>query len=376
MNRLRKKNIIITGVIILTLIGIIIPIHAYGKVKPITAVEDTLEGISEEEKSVLKELFSINQKITELEAEAEKINKEISSLKQQMKDLEEKIDEKQKDYDSQLSILKQVLVKYQRGGPSTYLEGLLGAKKLSSFLKSMNAIKDISHNVNDLLVDLEAGKKVLQEQNQKLKEKDAALEIKQLELTENLNKNVTLQKEKETYLASLQEEKAYYAEQLGNLQTMWENCQSLFPKLAKEITDTINEGYFTFDDLNMGSGFLNMKGYIEEDTFNGILSENSELANTQFGFEENQVILSVPKEHLVLIGNFIISGKSAIKFEVMSGTFYDMPLEKASIEELFAKGPMLIDFGLISKGIITIEFTLNEVESKEKKLTFEVSPKW
>lgn len=376
MDSFRKRSIITAGFIVLILTGIILPMHALGKVKPITEVEEKLQGITEEEKAVLKELFSINQKITELEAEAKGINQDIGLLQQQITGLEEKIDEKQKAYDSQLSILKQVLVDYQRGGPSTYLEILLKAKDLSSFLKSLNSIKDISHNVNELLTELEAGKEALQVQKTQLNGKLAGLEEKKLALTKNLNENEALQKEKEIYLASLQEDKAYYAEQLDNLQTVWEECKSLFPRLAKEITDTINDGYFTFDDLNMKQGFLNMDGYIEEDTFNGILSENTELADIQFHFSDNQVLLTVPEEQLELSGDFILSGKSAIQYEVKEGTFYGMPLEASSIEELFSNGPMLIDFDLISQGIITIDFTLNEVESQDGRLAFQVSPNW
>ncbi|MDD3174643.1 MAG: hypothetical protein PHF63_13445 [Herbinix sp.] len=372
----RKRNIIITFVLIVTLIGVIVPIRVSGEVKPITEVEDKLEGITKEEKAVLEELFSINQKIEELELEEEKINGEINTLQQQINELTGEIEAKQKDYDFQLDILEQVLVDYQRGGPSTYFEILLSAEDLSTFLKSINVIKDISHNMNDLLASLEDGKKALQTEKESLDLKAVELEQKKTELAQNLSNNQELQEDKKTYLAALQENKAYYKEQLGNLETMWEDCQSLFPKLADEITETINEGYFAWDDLNMDLGFLNMNGYIEEDTFNGILEENTKISKTKFLFKENKVILEVPEEHLVLTGNFIIAGKSAIQFEVLEGTFYDMPLEKASIEELFENGPMLIDFNLISEGIITVDFTLNKVESQEAKLAFDISPNW
>lgn len=376
MDSRTKKNIIIAFAFIFTFVGIIVPIQVSGKVKQITDVEDKLEGISEEEKKVLEELFTINQKIEELESEKEQINKEISTLQKQINDLGDEIKAKQEDYDLQLNVLEQVLVNYQRGGPATYLEILLKAEDFSTFLKSINTIKDISHNVNELLGSLADGKKVLQEEKVKLDEKAKQLNQKETELSENLHSNELLQEEKETYLAALQEDKEYYTEQLDNLETMWKNCQALFPKLAKELTDTINGGYFTMEDMNIEFGFLDIKGFIKEDTFNQIMQENSELTDTTFKFAKNQVIIGLPKEHLVLAGNFMITDQSSIKFVVEEGSFYDIPLEEASIEELLQEGPLVIDFKLVSEGLITIEFIVTKVECQEGKLVYEVKPKW
>jgi peptidoglycan hydrolase CwlO-like protein len=372
----KKINILTAIVLVIMMISILLPIQASGKVKQITDTEEKLNSITMEEKAVLEELFTLNQKIEELEAEEAKINGDIDELKDQIEEMQQQIDSKQKDYDTQLQVLKQVLVDYQRGGPATYLEILLNAGDLSEFLKSINVIKDISHNVKELLVTLKDAKKELEEEKAKLDKKAEELLAKQAELAENLKSNKKIQEEKQAYLNSLLENKDYYEEQLNNLELIWSNCQSLFPKLAKEITDTINEGYFTFDDLNMKFGIGDMSGYLSEETFNNILADKKELSGITFDFSENQVILNVPEEHLMLTGNFVISGDNEIRYEVTGGTFYDMPLEQVSIDELFKNGPLIIDFKSISEGIITIGFTLNEVSSKEDELAFEISPKW
>lgn len=376
MHKKMCRNIIMAISLISIVVAVILPIHAFGEVKQITQTQEKLAGISEEEKAVLKDLFTINQKIDELNAQSDKIQEDIRKINQQMDELQSKIDSMKKDYEEQLGILKNVLVNYQRGGPASYLEILLSADDLSTFLKSLNVIKDISHNVKELLNTLEDSKKALEAEKAKLDEKHKELEQKNLELLENLKDNQQLQKEKEDYLASLQEDKDYYEEQLNNLELMWTNCQELFPKLADGITKAINEGNISIDDLNMKFGILTIDGYLKEETFNQILAKDDRLTDITFDFGEDQVILNVPKEHLVLTGNFTITGDSAISYEVISGTFYDMPLEQSSVEELFQNGPLMIDFESISEGIITVEFTLNKVESKEDKLTFEINPIW
>ena len=375
-----KKRIKSCLVIVLSLLLvpalIIVPIRVSGEVQPITEMEDKLAGISEEEKAVLEKLFAISQEIEVMEREEVEINGDIDTLQVQITDIETGIEEKKEDYDLQLNILEKVLVNYQRGGPASYLEILLSADNLTEFLKSINIIKDISRNVGELLVTLEDGKKVLQEEKSRLDEKALLLEDKKVELQENLHRNLLLKQEQEEYLASLQEEQAFYQEQLVNLETMWGDSQKLFTNIVEEITRIAGAGYFTMDDLNLSFGITKMRGAILEDTFNKILKENSDIPSTTFGFHLNQVVIEVPEKHLVLTGDFIIAGESAIQLEVQEGYFYDIPLETASIEELFQNGPLLIDFKKIAGDMVTIDFTLNQVESQEGKLTFEIKPEW
>jgi peptidoglycan hydrolase CwlO-like protein len=376
MKRRIKSCLVIALSLLLVPVLIIVPIRVSGEVQPITEMEDKLEGISEEEKAVLEELFAISQEIEVMEREEAEINGEIDTLHVQITDIQSGIEEKQKDYNLQLDILEKVLVNYQRGGPASYLEILLSADNLTEFLKSINIIKDISRNVGELLVTIEDGKKVLQEEKDRLDEKESSLELKKVELQENLHKNQLLKQEQEEYLASLQEKQEFYQEQLVNLEMMWDDSLELFADIVVEITRIVGAGYFTLEDLNLEFGFTKMNGAILEDTFNNKLKENSNLSETIFRFQSKQVVIEVPEKHLVLTGDFILAGETAIQFEVEEGSFYDMPLEASSIEELFQNGPLLIDFKKITGDMIILEFTLTQVESQEGKLTFEIKLKW
>ncbi|MDF2942470.1 MAG: hypothetical protein K0S01_1328 [Herbinix sp.] len=376
MVKIIKRSIKITGIMAIVLVLIITPVPVLGDVQPITEMEDKLTGITEEEKEVLEDLFTITQEINEIKHQETQINEEINNLQVQIKDLADGIEEKQRDYDLQLDILEQVLVNYQRGGPASYLEILLGADNLTTFLKSINIIKDISRNVGELLDGLEEGKKVLIKEKNNLDVKALLLKDKKAELQVNLHKNQLLQEEKEVYLASLQEQRDFYQEQLGNLETMWTDCTNLFTDIVEEITRVIGVGNFTTEDLNLSLGFTKIQGSIGEDTFNRNVKENSELPETIFHFDQNQVVIEVPEKHLVLTGDFVIEGDSAIQYEVQEGTFYDMPLEKNSIEELFQNGPLLIDFKTMAGAMVNINFTLNKVETQDGILAFEIKPEW
>jgi peptidoglycan hydrolase CwlO-like protein len=371
----KRRNLTRIISIILVISFLILPIQASGKVQPITDVEEKLRGITEEEKVVLEELFAISQEIDEMEREEKILSTEIASMQLQINGLEEKIELKQRDYNFQLDILKKVLVNYQRGGPASYLEILLSADNLTMFLKSINIIKDISRNVSGLLTSLENSKKELESEKDKLVEAKGDLDQKRQEQQESIRKKLKLKQKQEDYLATLQEQQIFYKEQLSNLENLWKDSKSLFSDVVNEISQIVGEGYFTMEDLNLSFGFTSMKGAIFEDVFNAILEEHSELTETHFLFEANQVVIEVPDKHLSLTGNFVIEGDSAIRFDVTKGSFYNMSLEAASIDELFLKGPLLIDFKKMS-GDLILNFTLQQVVSEEGQLTFVIKPEW
>jgi peptidoglycan hydrolase CwlO-like protein len=352
------------------------PVKVAANVKPIEDAQGKLEEITEEEKNVLNELFAVTQRIEGLEAEETELNQNIIDLQEQIANIQNEIVEKQKTYDEKLSVLEQVLAIYQRGGPASYLEILLNADSLSTFLKSINAIKDISHNVGDLLDTLKKENKVLNQEKEKLEDKEDQLQNTKDALAKNLEDSRQLKKQREEYLISLQEQRVHYEEYLGVLKSMWGDATQLFTQIVAEISRVVAEGYLTYEDLNMKAGLITMQGTIIQEEFNRILKDNSELPDDIFRFEDGEVVLEVPDLQLALHGNFVVDSKTAIRYEVTSGTFYEMPLDGISMKELFEQGPLLLDFGVIAGDMIIMDYTIRKVESTEGQLIFEIGLVW
>ncbi len=352
------------------------PLPVSGEVASIEDTKDRIENISEEEHRVLEKLFLITKEIEALEAEEGKLADEMFSMEEQITDLTDVIANLQREYDNKLDILQQVLVYYQRGGPATYLEILLSAESFSEFLKSLNVIKDITHNVSGLLSEIEEGRERLTLEKEQLAGKVVMLENKRLDLEHKRQERVKVQEEQEAYLLGLKEDRIYYEEQLQNLQLLWDNCKELFTNIVAETTRIIQEGYITAEDLNLEFGLFTMPGAIEEDTFNRILNDHSEMTETFFRFEDGEVLLEVPELHLALQGQFFIADDRAILYEITSGTFYELPLDDLSLQVLFEQGPLIIDFADITDGIAMVDFTLEEVKSQEGQLSFVIKLKW
>lgn len=356
--------------VLLMAIYSISPGMASGEVAQITETRDKLAGISQEEQKVLNQLFLITQNIEAIGREVDQITADINSNKEQIINLEYEINSLQRAYDSQLNLMEQVLVSYQRGGPATYLEILLNSKSLASFLKSINLLQNITHNVNDLLLSIEEGQVKLQGERDNLASKIQDLELKEEELAKVLDKEQQLKNELEATLIDLQVNRAHYEGQLQQLENSWEEIKGLFPRIIEEFTRIIEEGYITTDDIEMKFQFFQITGSLKEEVFNKILERYSTLPKMMFYFHPDRVDIEVPDQKLFLSGNFVLEGDSAIKFEVDSGTFYDMELERASIEELFSGGALIIDFKEIAGDNITIDFKLHEATSNEGYLSF------
>lgn len=371
----RKLSSLIALLLLISLtLTAVVPNRVSGEVKPITEVQEKLEGITEEEKAVLEILFTLEQEMEEMEREESAITKDIEALQIEIDDMEELLKERQKNYDDQLDILKKVLVGYQRKGPASYLDTLLSAEDLRTFLESINMIKDLTRNVGKLLDSLEEGKKKLAEERDRLSEKAALLADKKEELQDALMKKLELKTKKEAYLATLKEKSEQYQEQLSNLKQMWEDSKLQFSNIVENFSQIIGEGNISLSDLNLSANLFEIKGAIYEETFNEILREHSDLPGLLFHFYTDRVEIEIPEKHLVLIGTFIIAEDKVLKLEVEKGSFYEMPLENESIEELFIDGYLLIDFKELA-GDMLIDFSLETVETKEGYLEFKITPK-
>lgn len=369
-NRLAKGCIF---VLVVLLFASYLTNKASGEAEPITKAREKLNEISEDEEETLRELFTITQEIEELQREKTRLNNEYEGISKEVSDIEVEINNKQDDYNKQLSILEQVLVRYQRGGSASYLELLLDSEDLTTFLNSIHLIKDMANNVDILLADIIDDKADLALERQRLNEKLILQEAKLEELSLVVRDYQELKQSQEEYLAVLKEEKATYEEHLGNLVIMWDDLKLIFSEIVNEFSRIIGEGYFTMEDMNIKFMLFYITGAVHEDTFNNILKEYSKLPEIVFHFDTEQVNLEIPDKRLMLQGHFIVVGKSAIEYVVESGSFYDMPLEQSSIDELFKNGPIVIDFEKIAGDLVLIDIDLDTVATKDGYLEFKIN---
>lgn len=340
-----------------------------GQTDLVTSTQQNLEDISNEEKAVLEELFFLSQEIDEMNRRAEELSKESEAIAVEITVMEADISKRQENYDIQLEILEKVMVSYQKNGMTSYLETLLSAQNLTDFIKRLNVIQELSRNTGDMLNSMEEEKAALIAEREKLISNKAQMEKNMAELSDAITQKMRLKQDQEEYLNSLSEKKEYYRDQLNKLDQSWSEVKDLFSNIATEFSRVFNESDLTVDDFNLELEFLSVKGSITDHRMNEIIEKDKKLPKMIFDINTEVIQIEIPEKHLSLSGSIVIESGSAIRFNVTDGTFYDMKLEKPSIEELFRDGYLVIDF----KELIG-DITLKSVELKDGFIEFKVSP--
>lgn len=245
-------------------------------------------------------------------------------------------------------------------GPGSFMEIILSSDSLGTFLQRINTLRDLTRNTGELLDELEASGQKLKADKALLSEKLLLIEERQKQAREALGRELELKKEKEEYLASLAGERLYYQEHLANIERVWAELKPLFSEAAREFSRIIQEGNIPMEALKISFSFTEARGAIADSVINKVVAEQSTLTDIVFSFHPGRVEISMPEQHLLLSGTFVIEKGHTLRFKAEEGSFYGMPLEKGSIEELLSKGDLLLDIEPLLAGN-----SINGLEIKE-----------
>lgn len=342
-NSSKPKSILTRGLVICFVLTLFCTSIVWGQAEPPSRIQEKLNGISNEEKQVLQNLFTLVQEIAVMENEEEKLaldidsaNKELISIEALMASEEANIEEKQE-------ALKRVLKIYQKMGPGSYLEIIMNSNNLSTLLRRINTLRDLTRNTGKLLEELEVSKDKLSLEKVKLVEKLKLIKEKQEQSKVTLSKKLELKRNQEIYLASLKEQSKFYQEHLANIGEMLEELKPLLEKAAKEFSSIIAEGSLPKDALKMKISLFSIKGTIDQKAFNEVISKQPNLSLMIFTFNKDEIEISIPEKNLMLSGTFVLQDENILRFQAEKGSFYGMPLEPGYIKELLSVEGLALD---------------------------------
>lgn len=367
----KHGNGVLLAISILMVVSILMGmfgVNTLGSVEPVAEMEENLQYLSEIEMKTMDELFTLSQKIGEAEREQNSIIKELDGIREEIKALEKSLEERQESYSNQLDILGKILVNYQRRGPVSVFDAIFGAENLSDFLKSLNAIKDISKNTDNLLASIYEEKKQLEAGKSELAGREIILVRKNEELDATVKNMQSLVAEQEEILASLAGQRQEFEKELIYIQSMWDDIKELFSDILAHFAGVFDQS-FPIEALNLQLLFPKLKGTIYDDAFNEILKNRPGLPVILFDIHPGEITVELPEKRLTLKGNFIVENDSVLVFRVISASFYGMSLSDNSISELFLNGALMIDFKELM-GEILIE----SVETYDGYLEFVLAP--
>ncbi|HYE83385.1 MAG TPA: hypothetical protein VEG39_14610 [Clostridia bacterium] len=339
----KKRALMISGLAIALVFAVFSSGVINGQADPFSEIKEKMSGISEEEKENLQNLFTLTQEIESMELEEKKLAEEIKAMSREVESLEAAIARSELDYLKRKESLRQVLRSYQRMGPGSFIEIILNSDSLSAFLHRVNTLRDLTRNTGELLEQLKASGELLAKEKAGLSEKLVLLEEKQRQSKEALAKKVKLKVEMEEYLVSLKGEREHYQQYLADIGQVWNELKPLFAEAVKDFSRIIEEGSIPAAAVKISISFPDIKGAIEDRTINDIISEQSSLPPIVFAFHTDEVEISLPEKYLELSGIFVVKDGHALEFQAKEGSFYGMPLEPGSIEELFSEGDLVLD---------------------------------
>lgn len=291
--------------------------------------------ISDEEKAVLEKLFTMGQEVFDIKKIEQQTKKEIDETKNEINNLQRTLKIEEFLFSKRQNAVKEILKSYQRMGSSSYIEILLDSDSIADLIKRINILKDMSKNTAELLEELKVSKKALLSKNQQLQEKLLKVQSKKIQLEEAIAKKNELIKKENEYLASLGEQKKEYQEYLDAINNEWGEIKLVFPKIINEFSTTIEKGDIPPQAIDINFNIFNISGTLYDAALNEYLHKTPNLKDMDFKFYENSVEVSILKYNLKLFGTFEVREGQILDFVVNKASFYNIPLEKSKIDELF-----------------------------------------
>lgn len=319
----------------------------------ISEIQEKLNNISDEEREILEFLFIQVQEIEELERADIRISEEIDLMNKEIDELEDNIFIAEEKYEKNLIALESILKSYQRMGPASYLEIILDSDNLTSLIRRINILRDLTRNTGELLDSIDLTKENLVAEKLNLDNKLELLEESKEILLETLAKKQELVEEKEAYLASLEGDKELYIQRLDYIAMIMDEVRIIVSDFTKEFTRIIEEGNLPLDAVKETITLKGVKGTIREDVFNNIIASQKGLPKMEIKFLPGKIELNAPEKNLYLAGKFVVVDGQVLKFDAEEGSFYGMQLEKSTIDELFKEGDFILNLEpLIGKNIL------------------------
>lgn len=316
-------------------------------------INDDLQQLEAEEKSILEELFLLTQEVKELQRQELELSLEITRLEDLIEGLDLSIIQKQHDYDEGLRIMEEVLRSYQKRGPISYLQLILSSENINTLLGRINGLRDISKGTSELLDKLELEKLALTREKERLDENASILLERKLDLSLSLEQKEESVLELETRLESLQDERSKYEGYLAQLEGSMEEIKPIFAETIERLSNDIENGNLSEDLLSLQIGFAGIKGTIEDKKLNEEFKEKPYPTEVIIRFHDNSMVLELPELHLIMNGNLELLNENTLGFRMATGEYMGFTLERAAMEDLFVNGLLELRFSaLLGKNTI------------------------
>lgn len=313
----------------------------------IEEIDRSIVDLNVEELKILDELYIIQQDINDLENQERKIVLEIESVLLLIEDIEENIEEKTYSYNNNLEIMESVLKSYQKNGAYNYLQLILSSNDLPTLLRRINSIRDISRNTSKLLDTLNLEKEELMIQKSNLDENLVILDNTRKELEKTISNKMESKATLEIRLNELMDEKDKYLGYLEELNNRWKVSKPVFEDVITKLVAIVETGDLPEELIETRITLTGVFGRISDNSLNIALKEKNLSSPLQVKFKKDEMTLMLDELKLIINGDLEQIDDQSLRFNMTSGQYMGLKLEKSSLEELFEFGFLELKFSSI-----------------------------
>ena len=218
--------------------------------------EKELKEIEAEKSENLKQVESLSDQIIDYEDEIEELESKISDLKNKISTTESKIKEDEKKYEEKQAQLKEMLVATYENGKTSYLDFFLASGNLIDFISSYYLISELTSYDTDLLEQVEADKKALEEEKASLENDKSSLNSakKTKEAKSAALKAAKVTKEKK--VAELTESEKKTEEQIAEIKATNKSLDKQIQAMQAEIEAAKRRASASGNSSSSSSGFI------------------------------------------------------------------------------------------------------------------------
>ncbi len=238
---MKRKIVSIFLVVVLTFAMTISPVLAQTAQERKNELEEQRDNVKEQKneitsqkKTVMEEISDLEDEISKYESEISKLNSKITELKKSIEKNEKEITKLEAEYEEkQEAFVERMVIMYEKG-QTTYLDALLSADSMVSFISSYYMINEMADADRTMMESIKQQKEKIEETKAKLEEEKKEITTSKTEIENKTAKLNSAKESKQSKVNSLTSEEK-------KLQAKIDEFNSAIKKAEKEIEAAANK---------------------------------------------------------------------------------------------------------------------------------------
>ena len=257
----------------------------------IDEAEERQEEVGEKITEATKQIKELTTEITEYQNQIDELDSKLSELETSIEETEEELVEAEKKFVEQEEMLQTRIVAQYEAGETTYLDVILGGGSLWDMISNWQLVSDIAEKDNELLDQIEANRKEIEEAKNALETNKTQVETLKNSKEQTSKSLKNSQAIKEQQVAQLNEEEKLLQEEIEELEAQNKQIQKQLAAAEEKYSDKIANlgGNGTFQKP-VKSGVITATWYYPSGGFHGALDWGVPVGTTVYSAADGVVL--------------------------------------------------------------------------------------